>query len=92
MSNQILQLLTTFYDAGRVPCAGASPLHIAFDPHADQVRLWADGVAAHNVVFPETKFVEMVRRSGIPPTASLVRVWLGTVYFDPHVYPWVRTE
>jgi hypothetical protein len=89
---EIVRLLRTFYQAGRVPCADPTPLHIAFEADTDQVRLWSETSSAQNVLFPEEKFVEMVCRSGMPPTATLIRVWLATVYFDWHVYKWARTE
>lgn len=89
MSDGIRPLLRTFYYAGHVPCAGALPLHIAFEPDASEVRLRGEGGAAYDVVFPEASFVEMIQRSGLKPTETLIRVWLGTIYFDPQAYPWV---
>jgi hypothetical protein len=92
MCEEILQLLRAFYDEGRVPCADAWPLRITFEPDGGQVRLWSETPSAHNVVFPQAKFVEMVRQSRMPPSSTLIRVWLGTVYFDTHVYNWARIE
>jgi hypothetical protein len=92
MHDEIVRLLTAFYSAGRVPCADAAPLHITFDPAAHEVRLSGNGDSAYDVVFAEASFVEMVERSGMKPTETLIRVWLGTVYFDAHVYPWARSE
>jgi hypothetical protein len=90
MNDEIAQLLARFYNDGRVPCAGGVPLHIAFDPNAVQVRLRGEGPSAYYVVFPEAKFVEMIERSGVPPTETLIRVWLSTLYFDTHVYAWAH--
>lgn len=85
---EIVHLLTTFYHDGRVPCADALPLHIALDSGAAQVRL--RGERPYAVVFPEANFVQMIERSGVPPTETLIRVWLSTVYFDPHIYSWAH--
>jgi len=86
----ILPLLRTFYGAGCVQCAGASPLQIAFDESESQIRLRGEGREADEVVFPEAGFVEMVERSGLKPTETLIRVWLGTIYFDSQAYPWAQ--
>jgi len=61
-----------------------------FDGDAGHVRLGGDDGSVYDVVFPEGSFVEMIERTGMRPTETLVRVWLGTVYFDPHVYPWAH--
>jgi hypothetical protein len=90
--DEIVQLLQKFYDAGCVHCADTLPLRIAFEPEAEQVRLWDETSGAYDVVFPQAKFVEMVRHSRMPPSATLIRIWLGTVYFDTHVYKWARIE
>lgn len=89
VNDEIARLLTTFYNEGQVPCAGV-PSHIALDPAALHVRLTGEGATAYSVVFPEAEFVEMIRRSGMPPTETLIRIWLSTVYFNPHVYAWAH--
>jgi hypothetical protein len=90
MSDAIVQLLRTFYDAGLVPCADAPPLRITFDPDAGEVRLRPAASSTYDVIFQEGSFVEMVERSGMRPSETLIRVWLGTIYFDPQVYPWAK--
>ena len=90
VTDEIIRLLAPFYNEGQVPCAGALPLHIARDPGALDVRLTGKGPTAYCVVFPEARFVEMILQSGMPPTATLIRVWLSTVYFNPHIYAWAH--
>jgi hypothetical protein len=90
VSEAIRRLLMTFCDAGAVPCAGKPPLHIAFDPAARHVRLRGDGGDPYEVVFPEARFVEMIERSGLRPTETLIRVWLATIYFETRIYPWAQ--
>lgn len=65
---------------------------IGFDQRTDEVRLKGLESRSYQVSFGQTNFVEMVRRSGVPATRTLIRMWLCAIYFDPHPYRWARLE